>query len=182
VTARPGDAAAPAGPPARGRVVCLYDNAGEHFRPGMDSAAAPGTQHLARSRLLMFLFDPTQNPRFRDRCRAFSTDPQLAGAARLTRQELILTEAAQRVRRYTGLPHDRRHDRPLVVVLTKSDVWAPLVGGQLREPIVPAPAGNGSTGGGPPAAAAAGRPSRWTGSSGCRPPCGRCSWPTPRSS
>ena len=84
---------------SRMRVMCLYDNAGEHFHPGMDSLASPGTQHLAKSRVLMFLFDPTQNPRFREHCRAFSNDPQLYGASRTERQETILTESAQRVRR-----------------------------------------------------------------------------------
>ena len=34
------------------RVICLYDNAGESFQPGHDSAQNPTTQHLARSRAL----------------------------------------------------------------------------------------------------------------------------------
>jgi hypothetical protein len=51
------------------RVICLYDNAGEHCLPGQDSTATPATHHLARSRVLLYLFDPTQDPRFRDRCR-----------------------------------------------------------------------------------------------------------------
>lgn len=122
------------------RVMCLYDNAGEHFQPGMDSASAPGTQHMARSKALMFLFDPTQHPGFREHCRSFSTDPQLYGSARTLRQETILTEAASRVRRYTGLSPQRKHDRPLLVVVSKADIWGKLLDANLEtEPLLPDP-------------------------------------------
>src|SRR5262249_37553303 len=40
-----------------GRVLCLYDNAGEHFQPGQDSSRQPTTRHLACSHALMFLYD-----------------------------------------------------------------------------------------------------------------------------
>lgn len=119
-----GDGAGEAG---RLRVLCLYDNAGEHFQPGMDSVSSPGTQHLSRSRVLMFLYDPTQHPRFRELCRQVSRDPQLHGASRTLRQETLLTEASWRVRRYLGLSAEKKHARPLVVVVTKADIWAPLV-------------------------------------------------------
>jgi len=38
------------------RVICVYDNAGESFQVGKDSEASPATQHLAKSKALMFLF------------------------------------------------------------------------------------------------------------------------------
>jgi hypothetical protein len=121
----------------RMRVMCLYDNAGEHFHPGMDSLSSPGTQHLAKSRVLLFLFDPTQNPRFRDHCRTFSKDPQLYGASRTERQETILTESAQRVRRYVGLSPHKKHDRPLLVIVSKADIWAPLLDASIEtEPLI----------------------------------------------
>jgi len=41
------------------RVLCLYDNAGEHFQPGQDTTSSPVTRHLAQSRAILFLFDPT---------------------------------------------------------------------------------------------------------------------------
>ncbi|HEY2589170.1 MAG TPA: hypothetical protein VGI81_25730 [Tepidisphaeraceae bacterium] len=127
------------------RVMCLYDNAGEHFQPGMDSAAAPGTQHMARSKALMFLFDPTQHPGFREHCRMCSDDPQLYRAARTLRQETILTEAASRVRRYAGLSPQNKHDRPLVVVVSKADIWAPLLEEDLStEPLLPDPSQPGT--------------------------------------
>jgi hypothetical protein len=137
--------AKPAAANDRLRVMCLYDNAGEHFQPGMDSAAAPGTQHMAKSKALMFLFDPTQHPGFREQCRAFSDDPQLYGAARTLRQETILTEAASRVRRYTGLSPQNKHDRPLLVVVSKADIWGQLLEADLStEPLLPDPSQPGT--------------------------------------
>ena len=134
-TLRP--ASAPRTPPLPVRLMCLYDNAGEHFQPGMDSASSPGTQHLSRSRAILFLFDPTQHPRFREACQKISTDPQLFGAARNLRQEVILNEAAARVRRYTGISPHAKHERPLIVVVSKADVWSPLLGVDLlREPLL----------------------------------------------
>src|SRR4051812_14139132 len=52
-----------------GRIVCLYDNAGEHYNVGQDTALSPVTRHLSRSKVLMFLLDPTQDPRFRAKCK-----------------------------------------------------------------------------------------------------------------
>ena len=111
------------------RMLCLYDNAGEHFQPGQDTASSPVTRHLARSRAVLFLFDPTQDPRFRSACRGAASGG--AGAAqvsgRLSRQETILNEAAARIRRHAGLPHTAPVDRPLVVVLSKLDEWNHLL-------------------------------------------------------
>ena len=120
------------------RVLCMYDNAGEHFQPGMDRTGSPVTQHLARSRALIFLFDPTQDPRFREQCRDLSNDPQLGQSRTTQRQETLLVEAALRVRRFTNLPPNAKHNRPLIVVVPKSDVWGQLIGEDVTtEPITP---------------------------------------------
>ncbi|MDB5354719.1 MAG: hypothetical protein JWN24_1172 [Phycisphaerales bacterium] len=118
------------------RVVCLYDNAGEHFNPGEDTTSSPVTQHLGRSRVLMFLYDPTQDPRFRARCRGLSADPQLDEQTPTRRQETILLETAARVRQFAGLPTTATLERPLVIVVPKADVWGSLIGLDLsQEPI-----------------------------------------------
>lgn len=106
------------------RVICLYDNAGEHCLPGQESTANPAIQHLSRSRVLFFLFDPTQDPRFRKR---YQTRAAQSGIPVTNRQEFVLLEAAGRVRRYLSMPQNAKHDRPLVVVLTKSDIWGRLL-------------------------------------------------------
>lgn len=107
------------------RTVCLYDNAGESFQPGKDSAAAPVTRHMAQSRVLFFVFDPTQDARFQ---RLIGKQSEVAGV-RTMRQEPILQEAIARIRRYAGLRQSDRHKRPLVVILTKFDRWWNLLGG-----------------------------------------------------
>ncbi len=115
------------------RVMCLYDNAGESFLPGQDTASSPVTRHLALSRCLFFLFDPTQDARFRRACEGKSKDPQmLPRTERLSRensvrQDTILLEAIQRVRRHAGLREDELHQRPMIIVVTKWDSWRELM-------------------------------------------------------
>jgi hypothetical protein len=109
------------------RLLCLYDNAGESFQPGAETTRSPVTQHLAHSRLLLFLFDPTQDARFRKLCRPAGGRAAAWGGP-TSRQETVLLEAAARVRRATGLSQNARHKRPLIVVLTKHDAWSGLLG------------------------------------------------------
>lgn len=115
------------------RGLCLYDNAGEHFMPGADKVGSPVTRHLPLSRALFFLFDPTQDPDFRRACGNQSQDPQMAERARTYRQELILLEAADRVRRHSGLAQSARHSRPLIVIVTKYDAWRSLLGPERQQ-------------------------------------------------
>ena len=115
------------------RVICLYDNAGESFLPGADSVSSPVTRHLALSECLFFCFDPTQDPRFRRACEGKSEDPQMKHRVnRLVReasvrQDTILLEAIQRVRRHAGLREDELHQRPMIIVVTKWDSWRSLL-------------------------------------------------------
>ncbi|MEE2826920.1 MAG: hypothetical protein VYE64_09855 [Planctomycetota bacterium] len=109
------------------RLLCMYDNAGEHFLPGEDSASRPGTGHLARSEVLLFLFDPTQHPRLRAALRKQSTDPQLNAQRPTYQQHQILLEAANRIRRHSQLGQNEQLKKPLVVILTKYDVWGKLL-------------------------------------------------------
>jgi hypothetical protein len=107
-----------------GRTICLYDNAGEAFQPGKDSASAPVTRHLAESRVLFFVFDPTQDVRFQ---RLISQ--QGSGVPmRAMRQEPILQEAVTRIRRFARQRQSERHNRPLIVILTKFDMWWNVLG------------------------------------------------------
>lgn len=114
------------------RLLCLYDNAGEHFEPGMDSTSTPVTRHVAQARFLIFLFDPTQDPRFVQFARKQGLDftPEKPGR---WRQELILQEAGLRVRRILGMTPQQKHKQPLIVVVTKLDVWLPLLQDQSTD-------------------------------------------------
>lgn len=133
---------AEAGHPDAGahHVLVMYDNAGEHFYPEADAQLGGGpeaghaTRHLSRSSVLFFLFDPLQDPRFRQKCRDLSQDPQLARPAdSACRQETILREAAARIRRELNIPLNSKHTQPLVVVVSKWDVWGRMLGVELEE-------------------------------------------------
>jgi hypothetical protein len=109
-------------------MLCLYDNAGEHFQPGQDTTSSPVTRHLALARAVLFLFDPTQDLRFRAMCRHAGSGSSTQRDSRLSRQETILNEAAARVRRYAGLSQYAKFERPLIVILSKFDEWSHLLG------------------------------------------------------
>ncbi len=105
------------------RLICLYDNAGEHFNPGEDAASSPVTQHLSRAKAILFLYDPTQDPRFRSQLRGHSNDPQLDRGSSPRRQETILIEAGSPLRRFAAIGPNEPNRRPLLVVVPKADVW-----------------------------------------------------------
>jgi hypothetical protein len=110
-----------------GRSICLYDNAGEHFLPGAQTANSPGTRHMVVSKALMYVFDPTQHAQMRKMCQGKTDDPQVSGTASSFRQDLVLSEATRRIRAETGMPQSQRDPRPLIVVLTKYDAWRTAV-------------------------------------------------------
>ncbi len=113
------------------RTLVLYDNAGEHFEPGMDSVDNPTTRHLLHSDIIFFLFDPTKDARFRRLCR--SDDPQVARGARVQRQEVLLTEMINRIKKYSGLRADAKTAKTLIIVVPKFDVWRELLNCEIRE-------------------------------------------------
>ena len=125
-------------PDAVSRLLCVYDNAGESFLVGRENPSSPVTRHLAQSALLLFLFDPTQHTPFHQRLVArniaVASDVRTGEA---DPQDLILTEAAMRVRRFANQRIAEKHPHPLVVVVTKKDLWAPLVSEfDTKEPVI----------------------------------------------
>jgi len=116
-------------------LLSLYDNAGESYLPGADAGTHPVTRHLTQSHAIFFLYDPTQDHRFRAACRGKSNDPQLAESLdgipvhrSPMRQDTIFTEMAKRIRQQLGLPTGERTRKPLYVVVTKLDAWSHLLG------------------------------------------------------
>ncbi len=116
-------------------LLSFYDNAGESYLPGSDTATHPVTRHLTQSHAIFFLYDPTQDHRFRVACRGKSNDPQLAESVDGTpvhrspvRQDTIFTEMVKRIRQQLGLPTGERHRKPLYVIVTKLDAWSHLLG------------------------------------------------------
>jgi hypothetical protein len=112
------------------RTICLYDNSGEHFRAGHATPNNPETEHLCRSSALLFVFDPTREPAFIERCRDTSNDPQFAVAAKNKEnepQDVILATADANVKKRLGREIAEPLDTPLVVILAKFDAWRHLV-------------------------------------------------------
>lgn len=114
-----------------GRVLVLYDNAGEDFLPGASEANSAAVKHMACSDIVMMLFDPTQEPRLAHLCR--SDDPQLAYGLRpkgqsrvMVSQTTLLHEVANRARRYMSVSQTERFKKPLLVILPKFDILAGL--------------------------------------------------------
>ena len=112
------------------RTLVLYDNAGEHFEPGMDSADNPTTQHLLHSDTIFFIYDPTKDVRFRKRLIGVD-DPQLSMNARVQRQEIILTEMINRIKKYTGMHSGHKGRKSMIVLVSKFDAWKGLLDMEL---------------------------------------------------
>jgi hypothetical protein len=112
---------------AAAQLVCLYDNAGEHFLPGADSGSSPGTRHMAEAGFLLYLFDPTQDPRWLGAVRKEHPELDIKSTQQLKRQEDVLREAATRVRDLRGLREGEKHNRPLFVILNKHDCWSKVI-------------------------------------------------------
>jgi len=110
------------------RVLCLYDNAGEHFLPGATTGSAPVIDHLGKSEALLFVYDPLQESEFRRRCKGHSEDPQIQHAPFKYPQADVLAEAAAHVKKLKKLSATQLYDKPLIVVVQKFDAWQSLVG------------------------------------------------------
>jgi hypothetical protein len=114
------------------QTVCMYDNAGESFLPGVDNLQQPVTRHLSASDAILFLFDPTQDLRFRDACKKHISDPQMnmASGGNIRRSEVnqstVLTEMITRIKSHSKLTVHEKIKTPLVIVLTKMDAWMEL--------------------------------------------------------
>jgi hypothetical protein len=121
--------------PDRRCSLIFYDNAGEHFQPGRDSADSPGAQHVASSAGIMFLFDPFNSPDFRHEI-SDRGDPQLEKPV-MDQQSVILSEMKVRIAKLLKLDLMEKIDTPLAVLIGKCDAWLHLLGPDaLRNTIV----------------------------------------------
>lgn len=111
-------------PKTRASLV-FYDNAGEHFQPGVPLDDSPGALHVSASSGLLFLFDPTTSPPFRKLLRR-KRDPQLRTHA-TDEQDTILSELAVRVRKVRALESHEKTDTPLAILVGKYDLWKNLL-------------------------------------------------------
>lgn len=108
-----------------GTGLILYDNAGEHFQPGINVVENPGAQHVASANGIMYLVDPFEIPDFR-RFLGETTDPGMKKTPG-DRQEVILSEIRTRVAAIQRLRPDQKIKAPLAVILGKCDAWLHLL-------------------------------------------------------
>ena len=110
-----------------GRILCLYDNAGEIFSPGVSREMELQSRHLSRSQLLLFTYDPTQDPRMKQKILEKAPD-RVVKTAKVYAQEPFFQTAAERIKKFGGLGRRDRHKAPLIIAATKFDVWSDLLG------------------------------------------------------
>jgi hypothetical protein len=109
------------------RMLCLYDNAGESYTPGRDSAVNPVTRHLAKSAAIFFCYDPTQDARLRSKLKSGDSKEKSSLVGATARQEIVLHEMVSRFRSLRGMGTSGKTDCPLVIITTKFDAWQKLV-------------------------------------------------------
>jgi len=83
----------------QGRVMVLYDNAGEDYLPQNNDYSSAVIQHIAKSQILFMLFDLTQDPRFQSYC----DSGKMTKTKYHVRQESVLRNLGIQIRRYLGL-------------------------------------------------------------------------------
>lgn len=114
--------------------IIFYDNAGEHFEPGLDIEESPGAMHVASSSAIFFLFDPVSNRNFK-RLIGQHPDPQLNIGGRIDQQDTILSEMEVRIKRILSVEPSKRIDTPIAIILGKCDIWRNILKENLENPI-----------------------------------------------
>ena len=114
--------------------LIFYDNAGEHFQPGVNIVEQPGAQHVASASGIIYLFDPFNSPEFRRSIRD-TKDPQMEKPV-VDQQDIILAEMRARIQVIRNLRPGEPVNTPVAFVVGKCDVWLQLLNGQpLVEPL-----------------------------------------------
>lgn len=114
--------------------LIFYDNAGEHFQPGVNIVEQPGAQHVASAAGILYLFDPFNSPEFRQHLRD-TKDPQLEKPV-VDQQDIILSEMRTRIQTIRNLHSGETIQTPFAFIVGKYDAWLQLLNGKtLRESV-----------------------------------------------
>jgi hypothetical protein len=107
------------------RTVVFHDTAGEAFTHKNKMSSA--IEHLAASKAIIFVLDPLQDPSTRHLLN--KNDPQidLFEKGGSSRQDLLILESADRIRKLKGLSNKDRLDIPMIIAVNKYDAWASLL-------------------------------------------------------
>ena len=99
--------------------ITFYDNAGEHFQPGMDDFFNPGTKHLGNSEGIIFCFDVSKEVRFTNILTG--DDPQLS-MSDYSNQVILFGEMAARIRKFCSMSSADRYEKVLIINVMKCDL------------------------------------------------------------
>lgn len=100
------------------RTLVVYDCAGEHFLPGADVHASLVTLHTLSADSILFLFDPSADPRMRPLLdRGEGTASNYAQM-----QDVLLSELAAKSKKYMGNRGGRKLKQPLLFAISKADM------------------------------------------------------------
>ena len=100
------------------RCMVVYDCAGEHFLPGADIHSSLVTLHTLSADSILFLFDPSADPRLRPMLdRGTGTASNYAQM-----QDVLLAELAAKSKKYMGNRGGRKLKQPLLFAVSKADM------------------------------------------------------------
>jgi len=100
------------------RCMVVYDCAGEHFLPGADVHASLVTLHTLSADSILFLFDPSADPRLRPMLdRGTGTASNYAQM-----QDVLLAELVAKSKKYMGNRGGRKLKQPLLFAVSKADM------------------------------------------------------------
>lgn len=116
-------------PQGKQAAFIFYDNAGEHFMPGVSVEESPGALHVTEASAILFLFDPLVSTEFRKHLKPGS-DPQLELHDVPDIQDIILDEMRVRFARARGQAARDDLAVPFGVIVGKCDAWIELAGGR----------------------------------------------------
>lgn len=112
-----------------GHSLTFFDNAGEHFQPGMDTEDRPGAKHVGIASGILFLFDPFNSIDFR-RILGTCSDPQMNKPVE-DKHKTMLDEMYARIQKRRNLSYGQKVDSPLAMVIGKYDAWTHRYGREL---------------------------------------------------
>jgi len=114
--------------------LIFYDNAGEHFQPGVNIVEQPGAQHVASASGILFLFDPFNSPEFR-KVLQDKGDPQMEKPV-VDQQDIILSEMRVRIQMIRNLRSGQPINTPVAMIIGKCDSWLHLLGDAPLRPML----------------------------------------------
>lgn len=107
------------------RTIVFHDTAGEAFLH--KTKLSPSVEHLASATSIIFVLDPLQDPATRHVLDVNDPQVELFEKSGSSRQDLIILETADRIRKLRGLTNQEPIDIPMIFVINKFDAWSSLL-------------------------------------------------------